>query len=614
MLLIGSNSLYAQEIPDSSRQIFTQAHGRITSGQATEEDYYQRGVIYGSIGQYDKAMSDYEMVINGVEHENFDLRFAAYTNRGSIHQRYKNYDKALKDFNEALQIKPSSALALNNRGFQHQLMENYDLAIIDFRRSIENDPSYTTPYVNLIDVYTIKKDRTAIEQTLELLIKNSKGDPRSYIHAADYYQSVGNFNAALKYWDAAVEASNSDPDFIIQRSKFKDDVINDDLGAIQDCKDAIAMNPNKSEYYYYLARPQYDLAEYTSVITNCEKAIALDPTYYDAIIMRANVLDMYGMSTEAKTEYLKAIKLRPNDYDGYRQLSVLYFNLNLLDSAIITVDAFLKNLPDTYNMVEQKAKILVAMSEFEKALLQFERCIEIDKANPAGYFFAGVICDSLNRKDKACDYMKQAMDIGLGEAFYYVLDNCPSKIDPKLRHQYQLFQQAVDFEKGRQYEKAITLYDQLIKVAPDSSGYYYNRGKNYRHLEMHKEAIENYKKAISIDSDRMDYWVSLAVSQQILNDVDGALKTYEDALKIDPNHAMTYYNLGTIYASKNQFEKAIEYLEQSINLNMNYGKAYLMLGDIYLHIGQNDKACNVLKIAESLGMTQAFGKRVKACQ
>ena len=73
-----------------------------------------------------------------------------------------------------------------------------------------------------------------------------------------------------------------------------------------DCKDAIAMQPNRSSYYYYLARPYYDLAEYVEVIQNCEKAIALDPVNYDAIIMRANVLDMYGRSEEAKKEYLKA--------------------------------------------------------------------------------------------------------------------------------------------------------------------------------------------------------------------------------------------------------------------------------------------------------------------
>ncbi|MFQ6006492.1 MAG: tetratricopeptide repeat protein, partial [Woeseia sp.] len=63
--------------------------------------YYNRGVSYAHMGQYDQAISDYTMALA------IRPRFAeAYGNRGIAYEYKGQYDQAISDYNKALEINP----------------------------------------------------------------------------------------------------------------------------------------------------------------------------------------------------------------------------------------------------------------------------------------------------------------------------------------------------------------------------------------------------------------------------------------------------------------------------------------------------------------------------
>ena len=80
--------------------------------ETDSDELLNQGAALSEEGQYDKAISDYNKVLE------INPRFAeAYDNRGHAYSQGKGQlDKAIADFTKAIEINPSYALAYNNRG------------------------------------------------------------------------------------------------------------------------------------------------------------------------------------------------------------------------------------------------------------------------------------------------------------------------------------------------------------------------------------------------------------------------------------------------------------------------------------------------------------------
>ncbi len=613
ILLFGTtHSLAQKEVASSdstgNRLKLKSLNLTVKSGKANAEDYYNRGILNAYFGDNETALSDYSMAIQ--KNGKFDL---AYINRGNLHQKQKHYELAEKDFNEAIRLDKSSSIAYNNRGFLYQNWLKLDEAIKDFNAAIKIDPTYPEPYMNLADVYLLQKNQPEAFATLDKMVAARSTDPKAYTSRSDAYRDAGMMRKALEDLDKAVEISGDDPDYIIERSKFKDDVIYDHLGAIEDCDLAIAKNPKNGNYYFQKSRPLYDLADYGSVLENCEKALELDPKHAPAMIMKANVLDMYKEHDEAKKLYLKAIALQPNEYDGYKQLSISQYALGKKKEAMSTLENYVNLGNSNKDIVEQHGKIAADLKQYEIALKDFNQLIEQHPSDPKYVYLRGLIQDSLGNPEAACNDMLAADKLGLNQAHQYLRVHCKSKLNAKTVQIEDMLDAAYALENQGRTQEAIDAYTNIIQIAPDSSVFYYNRGKAKRRLDNHAGAIEDYLKAINLDANKVEYIVSLGVSYSYLDKINEAKIAYEKAIEVDPSYAMSYFNLAGILAKQKNYEQAIELLETSLYYSPNYTKAMMGLGDCYMDLLQMSKACEWYKRAEKAGDDSAFGKRIRAC-
>ena len=53
---------------------------------------------------------------------------------------YRQYEPALRDFNEAIRLNPSFALAYSNRGSAYSGLQQYELAVQDYSQAIRLRP------------------------------------------------------------------------------------------------------------------------------------------------------------------------------------------------------------------------------------------------------------------------------------------------------------------------------------------------------------------------------------------------------------------------------------------------------------------------------------------
>ena len=108
-----------------------------------ETYYYNRGVAYANLGQYQPAIKDYNQAIL-LKPDYAD----AFYNRGTINSEIGQYQRALSDFNEVIRLNPNEADAYHGRGFAYDKLGQYQRALDDYTQTIRLRPYYVKAYIN----------------------------------------------------------------------------------------------------------------------------------------------------------------------------------------------------------------------------------------------------------------------------------------------------------------------------------------------------------------------------------------------------------------------------------------------------------------------------------
>ena len=95
-----------------------------------------------------------------------------YYNRGRAHAALGHTDLALRDYNHALRLAPTMALASLNRGILYYREKRYSEAIDDFRRALEGGASPAAVHHNLALVHLACGDCAAAQADLRCALEH----------------------------------------------------------------------------------------------------------------------------------------------------------------------------------------------------------------------------------------------------------------------------------------------------------------------------------------------------------------------------------------------------------------------------------------------------------
>ncbi len=389
----------------------------------------------------------------------------------------------------------------------------------------------------------------------------------------------------------------------------------DSINAIIDIKKAIKIDHKNAVYHYMYAYEIVDQGNYKIAIAECDSAIKYNKTYVDAYGLKGLALDELGKPLEAREQYIKALAIDSVYKLTYSQLAYSYSKTKEFDKALEITNRLLSKDPEYEEGLTLKANIFMQQKKYNDAIVIADVLIKNKKSVTDETLLKATAYDSLGNQAKACECMYNLMMLGYIDGYEYIMKKCPKEQEYNYVKTNTLLLKAMELEDQGRYKESMNLFNEVIKLLPDSGSAYYNRGKLKRKMENHQDAISDYLIAISKSPNFSMAYVALGVSYTFLNKLDSAKIYYLKCMKIDPLNEMAYYNYADILVNNDgNYQEAVYYYKYAVNIKPDYTKAHYWLGECYGKLGMNKEACEAFKIAEKLGDIKAISQRLWYCK
>ncbi|MFI1745555.1 tetratricopeptide repeat protein [Thalassobellus sediminis] len=264
--------------------------------------------------------------------------------------------------------------------------------------------------------------------------------------------------------------------------------------------DAIELDPEKLDAYFYRAIAKNDLGDYYGAIADYSKIIVKEPdadTYYNRGNSRFSLQDFEG----AKNDYAKAYELDKKFLDALYSLACVKFDLEEFNDAIKDFSSYIKEVPYNSMAYTLRAYAYKSSGNLKSAVQDFNTAVLIEP-NADSYYNRGIFLMELN-------YYKEANS---------------------------------DLNKS-------------IRLNKNNSFAYFYRGSSNLFLGKFNEAISDFSSALKFDSVDFDSYLGLAISYYKTNDLVNAKLNFDKANSIilsgEPIKSIEQYS--NTYLFQNQY-------------------------------------------------------------
>ncbi|MDR3159245.1 MAG: tetratricopeptide repeat protein, partial [Zoogloeaceae bacterium] len=420
--------------------------------------YKNRAFVYVKLGDYKKAIEDYDRAISHEPHNIF-LRKA----RAVIYGKIGKYDKAIEEYKKVIEIDPLDPAA---RYFNQK-------AILEFKSNEIYADSFNSHAGAYNDPNDARKGGEAraqmFERYMEIMEKylNDASVHANFQDLKHYY--IEDTLDAHKEIVKRMNPNNANAYFLratsygYMQDMTRHRITDEDFGsyekAIEDYGKAIELNPKFAAAYYNRAEACKNIGKYDNALADYIRAIDADvgaadiynirkrmfvgypfvdylmenkpraaADYIDTVKLRTEAIKAKPSSAKAYAEraaahfeydeimkaiadFTIAIKLEPKNADIYSRRAFAYALFGDYVKATEDFSAALRFNPNADDYIN-RANIHAAFDEYEKAIKDFGEAIKLDKKSVFAYNARALVYKELGDTENAQKDAEKACELG----------------------------------------------------------------------------------------------------------------------------------------------------------------------------------------------------------
>jgi len=282
----------------------------IANDAVTPEDYLGRGFVFYSKGEFDLAISNLDKAIKAKP------EYAeAYLYRGLSCMGKKNSDQAISDYNKVIEINPKNEEAYFVRGVAYADKQDIDKAISDYNKAIEINPKYVQAYLNRAFINMAKGNVEQAISDANKVLDTNPGIAVGYYVRALAYGSGNNLRQAISDYGKAIAIN----------PKYAEAYVNRALARAYTIAELAKADTNSPAAYVNIGISLLDKAGFEQAVSDCTKAIEINPKYLEAYIVRARIYILANDFDKAWADIHKVEELggtiRPEFLEALRKAS-----------------------------------------------------------------------------------------------------------------------------------------------------------------------------------------------------------------------------------------------------------------------------------------------------
>jgi len=238
-----------------------------------------------------------------------------------------------------------------------------------------------------------------------------------------------------------------------------------------------------------------------------------------------------------------------------------YWEEKKYDRALVQFNKLLSIESGHFEAQLSVAQILKEQGNNDKAVVEYEKAIGLNKDDPRSY------------KDLAEIYWNESKRYWAQKKYDEALVQLRKLVSLDNRHfEAQLSIAQILKEDGKadeaipEYEKAIGLKKEDPRAYKDLAEIFWSEGKKLWAEKKYREALDHFKKLLAMDASHFEAQLSMAQILKEEGKVDEAVREFEKAIGLKKEDPQAYKDLGEIFEGKQDKNKALKYYQEYLQL------------------------------------------------
>jgi len=185
-----------------------------------------------------------------------------------------------------------------------------------------------------------------------------------------------------------------------------------------------------------------------------------------------------------------------------------------------------------------------------------------------------------------------------------VVRSAPKRIlsepTPEIEAAESLYQAGLNLVWAEEYEKALTKFQQAVRIKPDFAKAYFYIGYCNSKLGRDSESLQAYEKTIQLKPDIAEAWRGKGDALVKLERYTEALQAYEMAIQLQPDDPELWFNKGVMQFILERHSESLQSFETAIQLRLDDAEAWYFMGMTLGILGRNSEALQAYEKAIQL--------------
>lgn len=277
---------------------------------------------------------------------------------------------------------------------------------------------------------------------------------------------------------------------------------------------------------------------YPEAIAACQKALQLQPNFYEAWFALGCLYNLVQCYPEALAAYDKAIEINPQKYETWYNRGNTLGRLHRYQEAIASFDQGIALNPERYEVWYNRGSILRKLERYREAIACYDKAIELNPNRGESWYNRGNALATIGDYEEAVRSYDQALEIDAHKPEAW-------------------FNRGTALEHLQRYQEALVCLDKVLELGEKDTEVLYKRGTILEKLACYEDAIAAYDQALMLQPNHAKAWSGKGVAFEGLKRYEEALLAYTKSLEIQPNNPEIWRSKGGVLAELQRYKEAV---------------------------------------------------------